>query len=151
MSSANSQRIAVGADHGGFEFKNRLAEYLREAGHAVVDLGTNSADSVDYPDFAHACAEKILSNEADLGVLICKSGVGMSIAANRHRGVRAVLCSEPFSAEMSRRHNNANVLCFGTNVVGEGLALQIVDAFLSAAFEGGRHEKRVAKIEPSNP
>lgn len=142
-----SVRVAVGADHGGYEFKNHVADVLRERGMRVIDLGTNSSESVDYPDFAHVCASKIVDGEADFGVLICKSGVGMSMAANRHRGVRAVLCSEPFSAEMARRHNNANVLCLGTNVVGEGLALQIIDAFLSAEFEGGRHERRVQKIE----
>ncbi len=148
MSAQAKVRVAIGADHGGFEFKNRVGDWLRERGHEVLDLGTNGADSVDYPDFAHACAERLIAGEADLGVLICKSGVGMSMAANRHRGVRAVLCSEPFSAEMSRRHNNANMLCMGTNVVGEGLALRILDAFLGAEFEGGRHERRIKKIEP---
>lgn len=142
-----ARRIAVATDHGGVAFKNRVVEFLREQGHEVVDLGTNSEDSVDYPDFAHACAKKIQSGDAELGVLICKSGVGMSISANRHRGVRAVLCSETFSAEMARRHNDANVLCVGTNVVGEGLALQILKTFLGAEFEGGRHQRRVDKIE----
>jgi ribose 5-phosphate isomerase B len=115
----------------------------------VRDFGTTNSDSCDYPDFAHALASAIEAGEVDSGMLVCGTGVGMSIAANRHAGVRAVVCSEPLSARMSRRHNDANVLCLGARVVGPDTALDILDAFLSAEFEGGRHAKRVAKITPA--
>lgn len=143
----SSLRVVVAADHAGVALKDAVATQLRDAGHEVTDLGTNSAASVDYPDFAHRVADELLNGRAALGVLVCGSGVGMSIAANRHRGVRAVVCSEPFSARMARLHNDANVLCLGARVVGVGLASDIVSAFFGATFEGGRHAARVAKIE----
>ncbi|RLB47442.1 MAG: ribose 5-phosphate isomerase B [Deltaproteobacteria bacterium] len=139
--------IAVGSDHAGLNLKRAVVKALGERGHEVLDLGTDSAESVDYPDFAHAVAAKVVSGDAPLGVLICGSGIGMSLSANRHPGVRAVVCSDTFSARMARMHNDANVLCMGERVVGEGLALDILDAFLGASFEGGRHARRVGKIE----
>jgi len=140
--------IGLGADHAGFALKDRLKAELERDGHTVTDIGTNSADSTDYPDYAHGMAILLTAKNLDLGVLVCGSGVGMSIAANRHAGVRAVVCSEPFSARMARAHNDANVLCLGARVVGEGLAIDILNAFVAARFEGGRHQRRVSKIEP---
>src|SRR5262245_9636506 len=123
-------RLAVGADHAGYDLKHVLVGELGKLGYEIQDLGTDSLDSCDYPDYAHAVSEAVEEGRADLGILVCGSGVGMSIAANRHAGVRAVVCSEPFSARASRRHNDANVLCLGARVVGVGTALDIVDAFL---------------------
>lgn len=141
-------KIAFGCDHAGFPLKAELLEALTASGHEVIDLGATSAtQSVDYPDFAHEVAKRVASREVELGVLVCGSGIGMSIAANRHRGVRAVVCSEAYSATMSRLHNDANVLCFGARVVGPGVAHALIDAFLATSFEGGRHQKRVSKIE----
>ena len=142
-------RVAVGADHAGYQLKAELVAVLRELGHTVEDLGANGPESVDYPDFGHAVARRLESKEADLGLLVCGTGIGMSMSANRHRGVRAVVCSEPFSARMSREHNDANVLCMGARVVGVGLARDILVAFLDGRFGGGRHVPRVAKIEPA--
>lgn len=142
-------RVAIGADHAGYALKAEVLAWLGARGDTVVDLGTSSAtDAVDYPDVAHALAKLIESDEAELGVLVCGSGVGMSIAANRHAGVRAVVCSEPYSARLARQHNDANVLCLGARVVGVGTAKDIVDAFFATSFEGGRHAGRVAKITP---
>ena len=141
-------RIIVGSDHAGLSLKVHLATRLREHGWEVEDIGTHAAASVDYPDFAHRVASAVGSGAHDLGLLVCGSGVGMSMAANRHAGVRAVVCGEPYSAAMARAHNDANVLCLGARVVGQGLAEAILDAFLQGAFEGGRHEGRVEKIEP---
>ncbi len=142
-------KVAFGCDHAGFPLKAEALAALGDRGLEVLDLGTGSAEvSVDYPDFAHAVASRLTSGEVSLGVLVCGSGVGMSMAANRHLGVRAVVCSEPYSARMARLHNDANVLCFGARVVGPGLARALIDAFLDASFEGGRHARRVARIEP---
>jgi ribose 5-phosphate isomerase B len=141
------KRIIVGADHAGLSLKTAMVEALRARGYEVDDIGTHDAASCDYPDFAHAVAHAIREKRHSLGLLVCGSGVGMAIAANRHRGVSAVVCSEPYSAAMSRRHNDANVLCLGGRVVGVGLAEQILDAFLGASFEGGRHAPRVKKID----
>jgi len=142
-------RIIVASDHAGLPLKEPLAALLKERGWDVEDIGTNVPDSVDYPDFAHPLARAIASGEHTVGLLVCGSGVGVSISANRHAGVRAVLCSEPYSAAMARSHNDANVLCLGARVVGPGLAEAILDAFLSGEFEGGRHARRVGKIEPA--
>jgi len=144
---AEGALIAVGSDHAGLNLKRLVVKALGERGHEVLDLGTDGTESVDYPDFGHAVAAKVVSGDASLGVLLCGSGVGMSLSANRHRGVRAVVCSDTFSARMARMHNDANVLCMGERVVGVGLALDILDAFLGATFEGGRHGRRVDKIE----
>lgn len=148
VESGGGLRIAVGADHAGVALKDEIARVLRERGVDVEDLGTRGTDSVDYPDFAHAAASRVLDGRATFAVLVCGTGIGMSMAANRHPGVRSVVCSDTFSARMARAHNDANVLCVGARVVGVGLALDIVDAFLGASFEGGRHAKRVQKIEP---
>jgi ribose 5-phosphate isomerase B len=140
-------RIAIGADHAGYDLKLVLVQELGKLGFEIQDLGTDSLESCDYPDYGHAVSEAVEEGRADRGILVCGTGVGMSITANRHRGVRAVVCSEPFSARMSRRHNDANVLCLGARVVGAGTALDIVDAFLRTPYEGGRHARRVSKID----
>jgi ribose 5-phosphate isomerase B len=148
-STMSQKRVAVACDHAGIELKKVIAAELTKRGLAVEDLGTNTPQSCDYPDFAHALARSIEQGGTELGILVCGTGVGMSISANRHRAVRAVVCSEPVSARMSRKHNNANVLCLGARVIGTDTALDILDAFLSAEFEGGRHAGRVAKIDPA--
>jgi len=141
-----SKPLGVASDHAGLELKQALAAELTKRGVSVREFGTTTSDSCDYPDFAHAVGRAIESGEIERAILVCGTGVGMSIAANRHAGVRAVVCSEALSARMSRQHNDANVLCIGARVVGAGTALDIVDAFLSAGFEGGRHASRVGKI-----
>jgi len=140
-------RVSVGADHAGWELKDALEAVIESLGLEVVDRGTNSPESVDYPDFAHAVCADVLSGDCDLGLLVCGTGFGMSIAANRHRGIRAAVCTESFGARMTRQHNDANVLCLGARVVGGGLAEDIVRVFLATEYEGGRHARRVAKIE----
>ena len=139
-------KIAIGADHAGVDLKDRLAEFLQKLGAEVTDVGTRGPESVDYPDFAREVARRVADGRAERGVLVCGTGVGMSITANKVQGVRAAVVSEEYSAVMSRRHNDANVLCLGGRVVGTGLAESIVKAWLDAPFEGGRHEKRVDKI-----
>lgn len=141
-------KILVGADHGGFRLKEELASLLRKAGHEVEDLGTSNAESTDYPDYAHRLAARIAAGDPPRGILVCGSGVGMSIAANRHAGVRAVVCSDVYTARMSREHNDANVLCLGERVVGSGLAWELVTTWLGHDPEPGeRHARRRAKIE----
>ncbi|HKO93762.1 MAG TPA: ribose 5-phosphate isomerase B [Polyangiaceae bacterium] len=140
--------IGVACDHAGLELKKVLVAELGRRGHDVRDFGTDSAESVDYPDFAHALAKSLANEEIERGLLVCGTGVGMSISANRHPVVRAVVCSEPLSARMARKHNDANVLCVGARVVGSDTALDILGAFLDADYEGGRHARRVAKITP---
>lgn len=144
----SKQRMGLASDHAGLDLKRVLATELEKRGFEVQDFGTHTAASCDYPDFAHALARAIEDGSVARGVLVCGTGVGMSIAANRHAGVRAVVCSEPLSARMSRKHNDANVLCLGARVVGNDTALDILDAFVEAEFEGGRHAGRVAKISP---
>jgi ribose 5-phosphate isomerase B len=139
--------IGIACDHGGFELKKALSAWMRERGIAFEDLGTDGSASVDYPDFAHRLASGVASGTYDRGILVCGTGLGMSMAANRHPGVRAALCSEPFSAAMARRHNDANVLCLGGRVTGPELAFEILDRFLSTGFDGGRHSRRIGKIE----
>ena len=140
-------KLAVGCDHAGFALKGAVIAHLREAGHEVADLGTYSADSCDYPDYAAAVCKEIVEGRADRGILICGTGIGMSIAANKVRGIRAACCSDTFSARFTRLHNDANVLCFGARVVGEGLALDLVDLFVTTPYENsGNHPRRVAKI-----
>lgn len=140
------RRIYAGADHGGWELKDLLVARLREQGWEVEDLGTNGPDSVDYPRFAAKVSEAVRQDPDALGLLVCGTGVGMAISANKVQGIRAVVCSEPYSAEMARRHNNANVLCMGGRVVGPELGWRILQAFLFAPFEGGRHQRRVELI-----
>ena len=139
-------KIAIGADHGGFELKQRLVAKLSDMGHEVIDLGTDSTASVDYPDFSDQVCGKVLDGKAQFGILVCGTGIGMSMAANKYRGIRAALCDNEYSARMSREHNNANVLCLGDRVLGKGLAENIVEAWLSVSFEGGRHQRRVDKF-----
>ena len=139
-------KIAIGADHGGFELKQVLVAMLSDMGHEVIDLGTDSAASVDYPDFSDQVCSQVLDGKAQFGILVCGTGIGMSMAANKYRGIRAALCDNEYSARMSREHNNANVLCLGDRVLGKGLAESIVEAWLSASFEGGRHQRRVDKF-----
>jgi ribose 5-phosphate isomerase B len=141
------KKIVLGADHGGFELKNVIKAHLESRGFEVADVGTNSADSCDYPVFANHLCKKIQNGEADLGILVCGTGIGMSMAANKHRGIRAACCSDTFSARLTRNHNNANVLCLGARVLGAGLALDLVNAFVDAEFEGDRHTKRLSLIE----
>ncbi len=140
--------IVIASDHAGVEVKAAIVDRLRSAGHAVDDLGPASTQSVDYPDFAHRVAARVADGTATCGLLICGTGLGMSMSANRHHGVRAAVCHDAFTAEMARRHNDANVLCVGARVLGMGVIEQVVDVFLATDFEGGRHQRRVAKIEP---
>ena len=139
--------IVIASDHAGVDLKTWLVELIGEAGHEIRDLGPADTSSVDYPDFAHAVARALTTGEAERGILICGTGIGMSISANRHPGVRAALCHDAFTAEMARRHNDANVLCMGARVLGVSVAEQITRIFLDSEFEGGRHQRRVEKIE----
>ncbi len=136
-------KVAIGCDHGGFELKEQIVELLRELGHEIDDQGCNSAASVDYPDYAGLVCDLVKNGRCDRGVLVCGTGIGMSMAANRRQGIRAALCHESFSARMSREHNNANVLCLGGRVLGVGLALDIVRTWVAADFAGGRHQRRI--------
>ena len=139
-------KIAIGTDHAGFEQKARIAEWLRSEGHEVADLGVDSAEPFDYPDKARDLARAVAAGEAELGVLICGTGNGMAMAANKVRGIRAAVCNDEFSAEMARRHNHANVISVGARIVGEELMKRVLRVFLEAPEEGGRNERRVAKI-----
>jgi ribose 5-phosphate isomerase B len=140
-------RIAAGADHAGFELKDALVVRLREAGHEVVDVGTSSPESVDYPTFAHAVARSVAAGGVDRGLLVCGTGIGMCMAANRHPGVRAADCLTKHLAELSRRHNDANVLCLAGRILDEGEAWAITELWLATPFDGDRHARRVAAIE----
>ncbi|NBD14373.1 ribose 5-phosphate isomerase B [Corallococcus silvisoli] len=139
-------KVILASDHAGIELRQELVSLLKERGTPFEDLGPQTRESVDYPDFASQVARAVAAEAGALGVLVCGTGIGMSIVANKHRGVRAALCSTEFEARMTRAHNDANVLCLGQRVVGAGVARGILEAFLSTAFEGGRHEKRVQKI-----
>ena len=139
--------IVIASDHAGVDVKAEIVEIITETGHEVRDLGPADKSSVDYPDFAHAVAKAVVDGEADRGILICGTGIGMSLAANRHEGVRAALCHDAFTAEMARLHNDSNVLCIGARSTGPGVVEQIVRIFLETPFEGGRHLRRVEKIE----
>jgi ribose 5-phosphate isomerase B len=139
-------KIALGADHRGVELKEKVKKYLKEKGHAVLDLGTNSKESVDYPDFGFKVSESVAQGENDRGILFCWSGIGMCIAANKVKGIRAALCLNPTMAELSRQHNDANILCLSTRFTPEDGALKIIDVWLSTEFEEGRHKRRVDKI-----
>lgn len=143
---AEKLRIAIGADHGGFDLKEQIRHYLSGQGHAVADLGTNSAEAVDYPDFARKVAERVAARGADFGIVICGTGLGVAMTANKVRGIRAAPCSETLSARFARSHNDANVLTMGGRLIDYLTAVKILDAFLSTPFEGGRHQRRVDKI-----
>jgi ribose 5-phosphate isomerase B len=140
-------KIAIGSDHAGFKLKETVKEFLKTSGIEVIDFGTHSEESADYPDFAFPVAEAVAKKEFDFGILICSTGIGMSITANKVAGIRAALCNDLFTANCSKEHNNANVLCMGGRIVGEGLAKAIVQTWLERKFQGGRHERRVKKIE----
>jgi ribose 5-phosphate isomerase B len=140
-------KLAIGCDHGGFELKEEILKFLNKITNVdVVDYGTNGRDSVDYPDFGQKVAEAVSAGAADRGILICGTGIGMSIVANRYPKVRAALCHDHFTAQMSRLHNDANVLVMGDRVIGKGVALEIVKTWLDTEFEGGRHQTRLDKI-----
>jgi ribose 5-phosphate isomerase B len=141
-------KIAIGSDHGGFLLKQELVPFIQELGHEVEDVGCHSPESTDYPVQAKAVVELVKSRGADRGILICGTGIGMSMAANRHPGIRAALCHEIFTARMSRAHNDANVLCMGARVIGPGLAREMVREWLSTPFDGGRHSRRVCMFDP---
>lgn len=141
------EKIALAADHGGLGLKNHIKGYLLGQGYEVVDFGTQTVESCDYADFAAPACHAVQTGECKVAMLFCSTGVGMSIAANKMQNIRACCCSDTFSAEMTRRHNNANVLCMGELVVGTGLATRIVKAYLNARFEGGRHQRRIEKVE----
>lgn len=143
-------KIAIGSDHVGYELKLHIADYMRSKGHEVIDYGANSEERVDYPVYGSAVGKAVVSGKCDRGVLVCGTGIGISIAANKVKGVRAAVCSEPYSARLARQHNDANIVAFGSRVVGTALAEMIVDEFFSAEYEGGRHQRRldmIAKIE----
>jgi ribose 5-phosphate isomerase B len=139
--------VAIAADHAGYEAKRVIVEHLARSGARVLDLGTDSDASVDYPDYARAVSRAVLGGKAALGILVCGTGIGMSIGANRHRGIRAALCHDHFTASAARRHNDANVLCVGGRTTGPAVVLEIVDTFLATAFDGGRHQRRVEALD----
>lgn len=138
--------IAIASDHGGYMLKEHIKAYLAAKGITCEDFGTNSTDSCDYPDFAKPAAEAVANGQCEKGIVICTTGIGVSITANKVKGIRCALCTDTLTAEMTRRHNDANVLAMGAGIVGPMLAERIVDTFLSTEFEGGRHARRVAKL-----
>lgn len=140
------KKIVIGCDHAAVDMKNTVREHLLSRGFEVADVGTYTSDSCNYPVFAHRACVKVQNGEADMGILICGTGIGMSLVANKHKGIRAACCSDTFSARLTRQHNDANFLCFGARVVGIGLAFDLVDAFVDAEFEGGKHAARVDMI-----
>lgn len=135
--------IAIGSDHGGYLLKEEIKKHLKEKGYEFKDFGTDSTASCDYPVYAEKVCRAVQSGECEKGILICGTGIGMSMCANKCKGIRAAVCGDHFSAEFTRKHNNANVLCLGARVIGAGVAMQLVDIFLTTEYEGGRHEKRV--------
>jgi ribose 5-phosphate isomerase B len=138
--------IAIASDHAGFHYKEKVKSLLKQLNLEFKDFGTHSLDSVDYPDFAHAASVAISNGECENGIFVCGSGIGVSIVANKHKGVRAAACESVTAAELSRKHNNANVLCFGERLVGWGVAEEMIKVFLNTNFEAGRHTQRVEKI-----
>ncbi len=141
-----NKKIAFACDHGGYELKETIIKWLSDNGYEVVDFGCNSTASVDYPDYALPASQAVAKGECDLGILVCGTGIGMSLCANKVKGIRAACCSDTFSAKMTRLHNNSNILCFGARVVGAGLALDLVKTFVESEFEGDRHIKRIEKV-----
>lgn len=139
-------KVVVASDHGGFELKEIVKEHLEKGGYAVTDIGTYNTDSVDYPDYGERAGEMVASKNVDRGIVICGTGIGISLAANKVSGIRCALCTDEYMAIMSRKHNNANMLALGNRVIGSGLALSIVDAWMTTDFEGGRHGVRVDKL-----
>ena len=143
----DDKKIGIASDHAGYQLKEFIIGYLDSKGYDVHDFGCHSEESCDYPDFGRAAAEAVASGACDRGIVICTTGIGISIAANKVKGIRCALCSEPLSAEMTRRHNDANMLAMGGGLIGNNMADRIVDAFLNTPFEGGRHQRRGDKIE----
>lgn len=143
---AHTKQIAIGGDHAGFQYKKEIVSFLEEQGYTVKNFGTDSADSVDYPDFAHPTANAVEQGESDLGILICGSANGVAITANKHQGIRAAICWQEELAALARQHNDANILCIPARFVELDLAKKLVHTFLNTPFEGGRHSKRVDKI-----
>ncbi len=140
-------KFYIATDHAGFAIKEDVKKIVKDLGYEIEDLGTNSNERVDYPDFAHKLSRAVLNESGSFGILICGTGIGMSLAANKHKGIRAALCHDAYTAKMAREHNDANVLCFGQRVVGLGVIESIIKAWCESKFEGGRHAKRVEKIE----
>lgn len=143
-------KFYIATDHAGLDLKDYTVELLKEKGHEVIDLGPFSKDRVDYPDYAVKVSQSVLADSESQGILICGSGIGMSMAANRFTGIRAALCHDAYSATVARGHNDANILCFGERIVGRGVAESILDAWIDGSFDGGRHIGRIAKIETIN-
>lgn len=139
-------KIAIASDHAGFEYKTKLVEYLKGLGYDVCDMGTDSAESVDYPVFAHKVCESVQQGKAERGILVCGTGIGMSIAANKHKGIRAGLCGDEKSATLTRQHNDANVLCMGQRIIPYETAQKVAEVFLATDFIGGKHERRVQML-----
>lgn len=140
-------KLGIASDHAGYDMKEMLIEYLISQGHEVIDFGPSNTDSVDYPDYAKKLTKSLVEGESELGIGICGTGIGMSIACNKQKGIRAALCSDSLSASLTRQHNNANILNLGARIIGDELAKDIVDKFLNAEFEAGRHQKRIDKLE----
>ena len=143
-------KIAIGADHGGYDLKEKIKTFLESMGHGVDDVGCYSTESTDYPGQANALCKLVLSGSCERGILICGTGIGMSMAANRKNGIRAALCNGIFTSEMSRRHNDANVLCMGARVIGDALAMEMTRVWLETSFEGGRHSRRICMFDPDH-
>jgi ribose 5-phosphate isomerase B len=140
-------KIALASDHGGFELKTKVKSYLEENGHDVIDLGCNTEESTDYPEYGKACGEAVMRGDAERGIVICGTGIGMSIAANKVKGIRCALCTSLIMAEMSRKHNNANIIALGARILEHDFALSIVEMWLNTEFEGGRHQRRVNLLD----
>ncbi len=141
------KKFYIATDHAGYALKAYVKNFAIDLGCEIIDLGPDSADRVDYPDFAKKCAEAVLADEGSFGILICGTGIGMSIAANKTPGIRAALCHDHYTAKLTRQHNDANILCFGERVVGKGVIEEMIEVFASTEFEGARHARRLAKIE----
>lgn len=141
------KKVYIATDHAGYALKAYVKDYVTSLGHEIIDLGPDSADRVDYPDYAKKCADAVVADENSCGILICGTGIGISIAANKVTGVRAALCHNTYTAKLTREHNDANILCFGERVVGKGVIESMIETFLATEFEGGRHATRVDKIE----
>jgi ribose 5-phosphate isomerase B len=142
-----SKKFYIATDHAGYALKAYVKDIVTELGHEIIDLGPDSADRVDYPDFAKRCAKEVLADEGSFGILICGTGIGMSMAANKIPGIRAALCHDHYTAKLTRQHNDANILCFGERVVGRGVLEDMIKAFIESKFEGGRHFDRIKKLE----
>jgi len=142
-----SKKFYIATDHAGYAVKVYVKEIVTNLGHEIIDLGPDSADRVDYPDFAKKCAQAVLTDEGSFGILICGTGIGISISANKVKGIRAALCHDHYTAKLTRQHNDANILCFGERVIGKGIMEDMIEVFANTEFEGGRHAGRVAKIE----